>query len=207
MCLGIFYAAALQTLGYKTCIVERGQIVGRSQEWNISRKELNALIRLGLMTQAEIDSIVGIEFNPNRVGFKTDTSSGNGNDMTDTTGFQMYVNDVLNLGIKPDVLIALMKEKYVAMGGTLYEGQGLQSITLYSNVAQVNLTSGTSITSKLVVDAMGNASPIRLMIPCPIHPTTYPLISNRNETYCYPNLTYHSDPGPGPYHNDKLTLL
>ena len=78
--LGIFYAAALQTLGFKTCIVERGQIVGRSQEWNISRKELNALIRLGLMTQAEIDSIVGIEFNPNRVGFKTDSSSGTIND-------------------------------------------------------------------------------------------------------------------------------
>ena len=87
--LGIFYAAALQTLGYKTCIVERGQIVGRSQEWNISRKELNALIRLGLLTQAEIDSIVGIEFNPNRVGFKTDTSNGKGNDMTDTSGFQV----------------------------------------------------------------------------------------------------------------------
>ena len=35
--LGIFFAAALQKMGIKTCVVERGKVVGRPQEWNISR--------------------------------------------------------------------------------------------------------------------------------------------------------------------------
>ena len=36
--LGIFVAAALQVRGYKVAVVEQGKLVGRTQEWNISRK-------------------------------------------------------------------------------------------------------------------------------------------------------------------------
>jgi lycopene cyclase CruP len=41
--LGIFYALALQNLGFKTCIVERGKVVGRTQEWNICMNEVRFL--------------------------------------------------------------------------------------------------------------------------------------------------------------------
>ena len=107
------------------------------------------------------------------------------------------MNEVLNLGIKPDILIAMMKDKYVAMGGTLYEGQGLQSISIYSNVAQVKLTSGTSLTSRLVVDAMGNASPIRsglLLILTLKHYFLLPSLSKPITFYAY--LCRNSDPFP-----------
>ena len=36
--LGIFYALALQKRGFNTCVIERGKVVGRPQEWNISGK-------------------------------------------------------------------------------------------------------------------------------------------------------------------------
>jgi len=35
--LGIFMACALQLRGFKVCVVERGPLRGRTQEWNISR--------------------------------------------------------------------------------------------------------------------------------------------------------------------------
>ncbi|KAK3254144.1 hypothetical protein CYMTET_36635, partial [Cymbomonas tetramitiformis] len=44
--LGIFLAAALSQRGLKVAVIERGQVVGRDQEWNISRKELEELVEL-----------------------------------------------------------------------------------------------------------------------------------------------------------------
>jgi glycine/D-amino acid oxidase-like deaminating enzyme len=35
--LGIFMACALQKRGFRVCVVERGPLKGRTQEWNISR--------------------------------------------------------------------------------------------------------------------------------------------------------------------------
>ena len=137
--LGIFYAAALQKIGYKTAVIEKGKVAGRAQEWNISRKELQALVRLEILTNADIEAIISIEFNPVRVGFKTDTSAG-----TTNPGFEVYVNDILNLGVKPDRLIELMKNKYEALGGVIMEGVGLNRVDIYSDTAHLKLSSNVS---------------------------------------------------------------
>lgn len=134
--LGIFYAAALQKKGYRTVVVERGKVAGRAQEWNISRKELQALVRLDILSNDDIEAIIGIEFNPVRVGFKTDTSPDSKN-----PGFEVYVNDILNLGVKPDRLIEMMKQKYLSLGGTVMEGVGLSQLEVYSNIAHLKLSS------------------------------------------------------------------
>jgi lycopene cyclase CruP len=39
----VFLAAALARQGYRVAVVERAELRGRSQEWNISRKELEEL--------------------------------------------------------------------------------------------------------------------------------------------------------------------
>lgn len=36
----------------------------REQEWNISRKELMELVKLGLLSEEEIEQITAIKFNP-----------------------------------------------------------------------------------------------------------------------------------------------
>ena len=94
--LGIFYAAALQNRGVKCVVIERGKVKGRDQEWNISAKELETLVRLGILTNEELKSVISVEFNPVRVGFNTDTSS------EETKTFNMFVKDVLNLGVLRD---------------------------------------------------------------------------------------------------------
>eukprot|EP00596_Hydrurales_sp_CCMP1899_P000466 CAMPEP_0119049718 /NCGR_PEP_ID=MMETSP1177-20130426/66016_1 /TAXON_ID=2985 /ORGANISM="Ochromonas sp, Strain CCMP1899" /LENGTH=553 /DNA_ID=CAMNT_0007027271 /DNA_START=134 /DNA_END=1795 /DNA_ORIENTATION=+ len=167
--LGVFYAAALQKIGYKTAVIERGKIAGRSQEWNISRKELQALVRLEILTNEDIEYIISIEFNPVRVGFKTDTSPD-----TQKPGFEVYVNDILNLGVKPDKLIELMKNKYLSLGGVVMEGVGLTKADVYSDIAHLSLASKTGdlapIKTRLMLDAMGNGSPISKQIRGPVEP-------------------------------------
>lgn len=86
-------------------VVERGMILGRSQEWNIALNELQALIRVGILNDEDLEAIIGIKFNPNRIGFKTDTSG------TENKGYEVYVKNILNLGVKPDVLIEMVKNR------------------------------------------------------------------------------------------------
>ena len=163
--LGIFYALALQNMGYRVCVVERGKIAGRPQEWNISGKELNALIRLGILESNELKDITGIEFNPVRVGFKTDTS-----DLFEDRGFEVYVRDILNLGIKPDVLIDIVKRKFIAIGGVLLENSPMKRIDVYSDAAVLQVEGGQPVSARLVLDAMGNASPISRQIRGSVEP-------------------------------------
>ena len=79
---------------------------------------------------------MSIEFNPVRVGFKTDTSQN-----TKNPGFEVYVNDILNLGVRPDRLIELMKSKYESLGGSILENTSLSRVDVYSDVAHLNLSS------------------------------------------------------------------
>ena len=166
--LGIFYALALQRLNFKTCVIERGKVAGRPQEWNISRNELEVLVKLGLLTHEELESVVGIEFNPVRVGFKTDTSNA-----TKDQGFEVYVNDILNLGIRPNVLIELIKSKYINQGGVIRELTKLNRIDLFTDTAQLSVDDNgqdQKLLCRLVVDAMGNGSPIAKQIRGPVAP-------------------------------------
>ena len=68
--LGIFLATALQRNGVKVAVVERGPLKGRAQEWNVSRAEMQSLVELGVFDESDLEKVLGLEFNPVRVGFK-----------------------------------------------------------------------------------------------------------------------------------------
>lgn len=113
----------LQLAGLSVAVVERGELAGRAQEWNISRKEIAELVRCsrtrvmlagcaaggmvghqpkclidqvstGVMTKAEAEEIISIEFNPIRCGFDGSPD--------------VWVEDVLNLGVSPLIAIQLV---------------------------------------------------------------------------------------------------
>ena len=44
--LGVFVAVALAQRGVRVAVLERGKLAGRTQEWNISRKELLELVEV-----------------------------------------------------------------------------------------------------------------------------------------------------------------
>ncbi|GAB2285250.1 hypothetical protein Dimus_019704 [Dionaea muscipula] len=144
--LGIFIGVALGAKGLKVGIVERNVLKGREQEWNISKKELLELVKAGVLFEEDIEQATAIEFNPNRCGFE-----GKG---------EIWVEDILNLAISPVKLIETMKRRFDSLGGDIFEGESVSSICIYEDAAVLQLSDGKVLSSRLIIDAMGNFSPV-----------------------------------------------
>ncbi|KAH9624042.1 hypothetical protein KSS87_008964 [Heliosperma pusillum] len=144
--LGIFIATALSAKGLKVAIVERNVLKGREQEWNISRKELLELVKVGILDDDDIEQTISATFNPNRCGFE-----GKG---------EIWTEDILNLGISPQRLVDIMKDNFNSLGGRILEGCGVSTVSVYDNAAVLELSDGKTLLSELIIDAMGNFSPI-----------------------------------------------
>lgn len=144
--LGIFVATALCSKGLRVGVVEKNLLKGREQEWNISQKELLELVQIGILEEDDVEQVTAVKFNPNRCGFE-----GKG---------EIWVEDILNLGISPAKLIEIVKTRFTALGGVLFEGFGVASICVYEDATVINLAEGKVLSSRLIIDAMGNFSPV-----------------------------------------------
>jgi lycopene cyclase CruP len=142
--LGILLGTALVQKGLRVLILERGELRGRSQEWNTSRHELQVLVELELLTDAELETAIASEFNPNRIAFHG--------------GPEFWVKDVLNVGVDPVYLLERLKQRFLALGGKLLEHTAFEQVTVHPN--GVKLQAGQTITARLMLDAMGHFSPI-----------------------------------------------
>jgi flavin-dependent dehydrogenase len=146
--LGILAATALQKKGLKVAVIEQGLLRGREQEWNVSRSEMNELVELGLLSTEQIEEAIVVEFNPMRCGF------GSGPDVN--------VRDVLNLGVAPNKLLAMLRARFEELGGTVLERTGLQGVEVCTDGVRLPISgeNGSEVTARLVVDCMGFGSPI-----------------------------------------------
>ncbi|KAL4588966.1 hypothetical protein LXL04_001867 [Taraxacum kok-saghyz] len=144
--LGIFIATALSIKGLRVGVVERNLLKGREQEWNISKKELLELVDVGILTEDDIEKATTSVFNPNRCGFE---SKG-----------EIWVENILNLGVSPAKLIDIMRERFDSLGGVIFEYCSVSSINVYQDTAVLELTKGKVLSANLIIDAMGNFSPV-----------------------------------------------
>ena len=143
--LGILLGTALQKLGWRVTLIERGILKGRKQEWNISRQELEVLVELELLTATELDKAIATEYNPARVGF--------------LAGKEVWVEDVLNIGVDPVYLLETLKNKFIQAGGKLLENTAFKSATVHPNGLSI-IAGEEKLTTRLLIDAMGHFSPI-----------------------------------------------
>ena len=143
--LGILLGAALQQLGWQVGLIERGILKGRDQEWNISRNELKTFIELGLLTPEELETAIATEYNPARVGFKDKQ--------------EVWVEDVLNIGVDPVYLLEQLKQNFLQAGGKLFENTSFKSATVHPDGVVVE-TGEQSLKTRFLIDAMGHFSPI-----------------------------------------------
>nr|XP_018678299.1 PREDICTED: uncharacterized protein LOC103977631 isoform X3 [Musa acuminata subsp. malaccensis] len=139
--LGIFIATALVTRGLHVAIIERNLIKGREQEWNISRKELLELVEVGILTKEEIEHIITVKFNPS--SFFAQPAE------------QMWFREE-----RPANLVETVKRRFISLGGKVFEAKVVSSIHIYDDAAIVQLTNGEILSSHLIIDSMGNFSPI-----------------------------------------------
>lgn len=148
--LGVLLGAALAKAGWRVAIVERGKLKGREQEWNISRDELQTFVTLELLTEAELERAIATQYNPARVTFPGSPD--------------IWVRDVLNLGVDPVYLLDTLKQKFLDAGGTLLEHTSFKGAQVHPDGVRVDCdrqeSAGDTLTTRLLLDAMGHFSPV-----------------------------------------------
>jgi lycopene cyclase CruP len=140
--LGILIGCALAVKGLRVALMERGILRGREQEWNISRPELEVFVELNLLSLEELGQAIATKYNPARVSF--------------AGGAEIWVEDVLNIGVDPVYLLETLKTRFLAAGGNLLENTPFSEAIIHPEGVLVN----NQYKTKLLIDAMGNFSPI-----------------------------------------------
>ncbi|MEB3224349.1 MAG: flavin-dependent dehydrogenase [Synechococcus sp.] len=157
--LGVIHAAVMARLGYRVLLIERLPFGRMNREWNISRSELQSLVNLGLFDEAEIETLISREY---RDGFN---KFFDGNNPPNLKANILHTPTVLNIAVASDLLIQKCGEKLKAAGGEIWDQTEFVRADIGRERAQVftqNLATGAekSIQTRLVIDAMGTASPI-----------------------------------------------
>jgi lycopene cyclase CruA len=157
--LGIIHAAVMARLGYRVLLLERLPFGRMNREWNISRAESQSLIDLGLFTAAEFESLVAAEY---RDGFHKFFDANN---PPQCKAPVLHTPTVLNVAIDAEKLLKLCGDKLRIAGGEIWDETEFVRADIDSQRVTVHTThlpsqSQRSATGRLLVDAMGTASPI-----------------------------------------------
>lgn len=157
--LGSIHAAVMAKLGYKVLLVERLPFGRMNREWNISRDEIQCLVNLGLLTNAELETIIAREY---KDGFN---KFFDGNNPSHLRSPILHTPNVLNIALDSEKLLQICGEKLQAAGGDIWDETEFIRADVSDtqvNVLVKHLPSGKEkqVSGRLLVDAMGTASPI-----------------------------------------------
>ncbi|AFZ00523.1 NAD(P)/FAD-dependent oxidoreductase [Calothrix sp. PCC 6303] len=157
--LGVIHAAAMAKLGYKVLLIERLPFGRMNREWNISRDEIQCLVDLGLLSSSEVESIIAREY---KDGFNKFFDSNNPPHLKAPI---LHTPNVLNLGLDSEKLLQVCGQKLKAMGGEIWDETEFLNVKISDSQVTLNLKNLGNQTEKqahgrLLVDAMGTASPI-----------------------------------------------
>lgn len=157
--LGVIHAAVMAKLGYKVLLVERMPFGRMNREWNISRDEIQSLINLGLVTSAELETVIAREY---KDGFN---KFFDGNNPAKLRSPVLHTPTVLNVALDSDKWLQMCGQKLRAAGGEIWDET--EFIRADISEAQVVVTvkhlpseKEQQVSGRLLVDAMGTASPI-----------------------------------------------
>ncbi len=157
--LGVIHAAVMAQLGYKVLLIERLPFGRMHREWNISRAEFQGLIDLGLFSEAEFESLIAREY---KDGFNKFFDANNPETAIASV---LHTPTVLNIAIDSEALLKCCGEKLRRAGGMIWDETefewaevGADNVTVYGQ--RRNTQEAFAAQGRLLVDAMGTASPI-----------------------------------------------
>ncbi|MBW4423232.1 MAG: flavin-dependent dehydrogenase [Nostoc desertorum CM1-VF14] len=157
--LGAIHAALMAKLGYKVLLVERMSFGRMNREWNISRDEIQSLVNLGLLTPAELETIIAREY---KDGFNKFFDANNPSKLRSPV---LHTPTVLNLGLDSEKWLQMCGQKLQAAGGEIWDET--EFIRADIDISQVTLKVKhlpsqieKQVSGRLLIDAMGTASPI-----------------------------------------------
>ncbi|MBO1348232.1 MAG: flavin-dependent dehydrogenase [Hormoscilla sp. GUM202] len=157
--LGAIHAARMARLGYRVLLIERLPFGRMNREWNISRDEFQRIIDLGLFTPQEFEEIVAREYID---GFN---KFFDGNNPSHLRAKVLHTPTVLNVALDSEKFLDLCGQKLRDAGGVIWdETEFIRADVSKDNVLVrlQHLPTGAQdrATGRLLVDAMGTASPI-----------------------------------------------
>lgn len=157
--LGVIHAAVMANLGYKVLLIERLPFGRMHREWNISRQEFQGLIDLGLFTETEFENLIACEYAD---GFNKFFDANNPDIARAPV---LHTPTVLNIALDSEALLKSCGEKLLAAGGKILDRTEFRSADIGETDVRVHLyglSNGKeqSVRGRLLVDAMGTASPI-----------------------------------------------
>ncbi|NEO98390.1 MAG: flavin-dependent dehydrogenase [Symploca sp. SIO2E9] len=161
--LGVIHAAVMAQLGYRVLLIERLSFGRMNREWNIARDEFQCLIDLGLFTQAEFESIISREYID---GFN---KFFDGNNPPHLQAAVLHTPTVLNIALDSEKFLKLCGEKLKKAGGEIWDETEFIRADIEPEQIVVSLRhlpsqSHRQASGRLLVDAMGSASPIALQL-------------------------------------------
>jgi len=157
--LGAVHAAVMAKLGYKVLLVERLPFGRMNREWNISRDELQSLLNLGLINTTELESIIVREY---KDGFN---KFFDGNNPPKLRSPILHTPTVLNVALDSEKWLQICGQKLQAAGGDIWDETefiraDIDKSQVVVNVKYLPTQAEKQVTGRLLVDAMGTASPI-----------------------------------------------
>lgn len=157
--LGVIHAAVMAQLGYRVLLIERLPFGRMNREWNISRSEFQSLIDLGLFTLPEFESVIAAEYID---GF---SKFFDGNVPDKLKANVLHTPTVLNVAIDAEKLLRLCGEKLREAGGEIWDETEFLKADTSPQQVRVHVQSlptgeQRQVTGRLLMDAMGTASPI-----------------------------------------------
>lgn len=159
--LGAIHGAMMAKLGYRVCIIERLPFARMNREWNISRQEFQSLIDLGLFTIEEFESMIAQEYID---GFH---KFFDGNNPLHLRSPVLHTPTVLNIALDSQKLLSLCGEKLLKYGAKILDRVEFDRVVVGQNGVIVSAHQGESnltLSGRMIIDAMGSASPIALQI-------------------------------------------
>jgi lycopene cyclase CruA len=157
--LGAIHAASMAKLGYRVILVERLPFGRMNREWNISRSEFQSAIDLGLFTAEEFEGLIFKEYVDGYSKFF------DGYNPPHLKAAVLHTPTVLNIAIDSEKLLRACGEKIKACGGEIVDETEFDRADIDARGVTVKLThlptgETRSIRGRLLIDAMGTASPI-----------------------------------------------
>ncbi len=157
--LGVIHAAVMARLGYRVLLLERLPFGRMNREWNISRSEFQSLIDLGLFSPAEFESVIAREYQD---GFNKFFDANN---PPQAKAPVLHTPTVLNVALDSEKLLHLCGKKLKEAGGEIWDETEFIQAEIECHQVLVQAThlptqTERQITGRLLVDAMGSASPI-----------------------------------------------
>ena len=157
--LGSIHAAVMAKLGYKVLLIERLPFGKMNREWNISRDEIQSLINLGLLTNAEVEKIISREY---KDGFNKFFDANNPPHLKSPT---LHTPTVLNIALDSENLLTLCGQKLQGAGGDIWDETEFIRADISNSQVTIHikhLPTGKEkqVSGRLLIDAMGTASPI-----------------------------------------------